>query len=648
MSYDFARLRPLVRKALNVLGIRNFLLSIHDAAFPSLPGEDIGRGSPYSHGAFHFVRFASDLGFNGFQFGPQGITSPLNPSPYDATLFSRNPLSLAPLRLTEKPWNLIQAEWLSCLLDGQAPPVDRVEGDFAEKAMGSLLVEIGRWVRKNSDREGTGFQAALLRSFNEFLQNNGDWLERDGLYEVLRSQYGGRSWKAWGESAQALIDKRLFAPPRGGGEAARKRKTELKRRHRNEMEEYFFIQFLLHWQHRKLRKHCRLLDLRLFGDCQIGLSGRDIWSAQSFLLADYLLGAPPSRTNPEGQPWNYPVPDPHKFNLFDPEGNCIPGPARVFFRRRIDKLFQEFDGIRIDHPHGLICPWVYRADREDTHKAVQEGARLFASPALADHPRLAELAIVRPDQINPREKRYADDWVMNLEPDQIRRYAVRFEEIMASAREYHRGSSEIACEILSTRPYPIRKVMELYGLGHFLVTQKADLKKAHDVYRCENAQPQDWVMLGNHDTSSIWQVTERWLQDGECLQQAEYLAKRLDIAAGEREKWIRRVAGDSGELAQAKFANLFIGPAQNIMVFFTDLLGIRQSYNIPGTVSQDNWSLRIDSDYPRQYIDKLRKNLALNIPKALAMALRARGDDVRLQYRNLIEDLESWPVRFQK
>jgi 4-alpha-glucanotransferase len=155
-------------------------------------------------------------------------------------------------------------------------------------------------------------------------------------------------------------------------------------------------------------------------------------------------------------------------------------------------------------------------------------------------------------------------------------------------------------------------------------------------------------MLGNHDTSSIWQVTERWLQDGECLQQAEYLAKRLDIAAGEREKWIRRVAGDSGELAQAKFADLFIGPAQNIMVFFTDLLGIRQSYNIPGTVSQDNWSLRIDSDYPRQYIDKLRKNLALNIPKALAMALRARGDDVRLQYRNLIEDLESWPVRFQK
>ena len=61
------------------------------------------------------------------------------------------------------------------------------------------------------------------------------------------------------------------------------------------------------------------------------------------------MGAPPSRTNPEGQPWNYPVLDPDQYATR----------VRELVTLRADKSFDEYDSLRIDHPHGLICPWVY-------------------------------------------------------------------------------------------------------------------------------------------------------------------------------------------------------------------------------------------------------------------------------------------------
>ena len=86
-----------IDRALKILGIQNFLFGIHDPAFPSLPEEDLGCGSPYSEGAAGLLKFVRSLGFNGIQLGPQGITTSANASPYEGSFFSRNPLSLAPL-----------------------------------------------------------------------------------------------------------------------------------------------------------------------------------------------------------------------------------------------------------------------------------------------------------------------------------------------------------------------------------------------------------------------------------------------------------------------------------------------------------------------------------------------------------------------
>jgi 4-alpha-glucanotransferase len=184
--------------------------------------------------------------------------------------------------------------------------------------------------------------------------------------------------------------------------------------------------------------------------------------------------------------------------------------------------------------------------------------------------------------------------------------------------------------------------MELYGLGRFRVTQKADLDNELDVYRSENAQPEDWLMLGNHDTAPIWQVADNWLATGNSHRQAEYLATRLHIPAAERARWIGRVSVDAGALVQAKFADLLVGPAHNIMVFFTDLLGSKETYNKPGTMSVENWTLRIPSNYKSIYTEKLTDNHALDIARGLATALRARGFTTTPEHRQLIRELEDF------
>jgi len=606
-----------VQEALDLLGVRRLLLGIHDAAFPAAADGDLGRGSPYGRAARDLLAFARSLGFTGVQLGPQGLTSPVNASPYDATQFSRNPLSLDLGELCAD--GLLSADTLAELSRTAAADTTRVDQARVWQAMARAEAEL--WTRFQEDRQ-QGKRPEMAAEFDRFQRDEADWLVPDGLHALLCRHYGERGRRDW-RGLWAGLDRNLWAPGTGEAERAAGRRDQLLLQHRQGLAAYACTQFLLDRQHRDLRRFVGGIGLELFGDLQIGFSEADAWFGRSFLLPNYVLGAPPSRTNPEGQPWNYPLLDPDLY--LDAAGN--PGPALRFLVRRVERMLGAYDGLRIDHPHGLICPWVYRADQEDPLTAVQQGARLFAAPDLADHPELARYAIVRPDQVDRTRPRHDDHWVRALDPDQVRRYGLLLAAIMDAARKQGRDVSGIACEILSTQPYPIQRVLAEHGLGRFRITQKGNLADPADVYRGENARPEDWIMLGNHDTPPVWRLADGWLAEGTARAQADYLATRLVPDPAERDAWAARTAADAGALVQARAADLFVGPAGNVMVFFTDLFGMRELYNRPGVVSPDNWSLRVPADYQRLYRERLERNRAINLPLALAAALRARGLD---------------------
>ncbi len=589
-------LRALAHEARRALGIDDLVLVIHDASFPSDPAEDVGRGTPYSRGARRLCAFVDGLGFTGLQLGPQGVTTRFNRSPYDGTVFSRSPLSIAfePLQADPAWEGLLDAHTYEGIASVTPTALGRVHHTHAEDAQASLLeCAFHRFVEAASPALRSGFRAFRAAA---------PWLDHDCAYEAHAAEFGCDDATQWPSGARIT--------GHSAGHAAGR---------------YAFAQFVVHAQHGAFREYLRQLDWKLFGDVQIGLSPRDLWRREALFVGSYAMGAPPSRTDPRGQPWGYPVLRPDSSE------------ALSFFRARIRKMAREYDGLRLDHPHGLVCPWVYHRAEADPFAAVVHGARLFESPDLSDHPALARFAIARSEQLNRGLARHDDRWVRSLDDAQVRSYqrhlAVVVDELSAA------GGSDIVCEVLSTAPFPLVKVLQRFGLGRFRVTQKADLRNSADVYRSENAAPIDWVMVGTHDTLPLSQVVDGWFVAGSARERASYLAQRLIPELSGRPRFADGLVRDRSQLVRAMFADLFASPARHVLVFMSDLFGLRDVYNRPGSVNNENWGLRLRNDFEAQYASNLCAGTAMDVAGAFALALQA-GDTTKGAFQGLAAELD--------
>jgi len=541
------------------LGIKRLVLQIHDTSFPARPDEDIGRGSPYSSGAADFLTFVQRLGFDGIQFGPQGQSDRGNPCPYDGRLFPHDFLSVALKPLVDDDYwsGILSEQTLQHLVEARPPGTGRSHHRFAWDEVSAALFEAVACFRARGDAD-----APLDRDFRTFIADNEDWLPRDFS--------GGVS-----------IDEA-------------------------------FPQFILDRQKHTLK--ATFPELRFYGDFQIGINPVDARQFAHLFHPDYAVGAPPSRTNPEGQPWGYAVLHPNRI---------ADGTAQHFLRRRVERLLSGLDGIRIDHPHGLVCPWVYRRGQQPAAEAVRAGARLYESPASIEHPELADFAIARPEQINAALPAYDSARVSDLDDEQVQRYAVLIDVVLDCVRKAGGDlTSDVACEVLSTLPYPLQRVMERHGLGRFRVVQKAALDKPDDGYRIEQARPGDWIMLGNHDTPPIWLLARGWCAGNRGRDWAEYLAERLQVRTADRADFLARTSAEPSELVHSLFAAMLASQAAHVSMFFPDLFGLTTFYNRPGVINETNWTLRVPPTFEADYARSCQQNTALDLTRCLNLALQ--------------------------
>lgn len=579
-----------MRTALDRLGIERLVLSIHQASFPA-GSDDIGHGTPYSERGRALVDWLAELGFTGISLGPAGITSRDNPSPYDSTALSRNPLHIALGPLCER--GMLEPQALDAAVKNR-PSGDRVAYDYAWRTQRRLLDQAAMACRENQS-----VQARLAE-----LRRSDPWLEREARFEAVAAAIGHDDWQQWPAS-----------PPESD-EAA---------------ERFVFAQWLVRDQHAAFRRHANGLGLRVYADLAIGVSYRDRFLARDLFLADYAMGAPPSRTNPAGQPWGYPVLAPAQLA---PDGD-----GWRYVSTRLEAVLGDHDGMRIDHPHGWVCPWVYRTDDPSPLHAVQHGARLFESPDLPDHQALAAFSRVRPEQIERGEPRYADRWVRALESAQVDAYSRVFDLIVGRLLAAGRRQGDLLVEVLSTCPRPLAEVLARHHLGRYRVTQKAVVRDLSDVYRSDTARPEDWIMVGTHDTPPLRAVLPTWRSRGETADRAAYLASRLAGDSSEFADLERRFSQDDRQLATAMFADLFRGPARNVLIFWTDLFGLSEPYNRPGVSDATNWSLRLDQDFERAYRQATARGDAPDLARAVAWALHARRLDRDPEGQSLIAAL---------
>lgn len=599
---------PLLTQALQALGISHLSCAVHERCLPPDETLDAGCGAPGGSGARGFLAFLEGLGFNAVQLGPAGEISPSNLSPYDGTAFSRSRLQLSWAALAPGP-----------LFEEEPPGPVQAAGrcDYprafatAERRWAALHQ---RW--EQLEAAGDARLASLRAEVARFRSEEGSWLQTDALHQVLWARHGGPDPSAWGDRREA----RLFSEPDEGRLAA------LLRTHARALERFEREQYLLLSQHRDFTAAAHQRGLSVWADLQVGLAHADRWANEPLMLEGYTMGAPPSRTNPEGQPWGYPVFSPGKQPAAD-----------AFNAARFARIFRDYDGVRVDHPQGLVCPWVYRRGEGEPSQAVREGARLFSvgpRPALAA---LAAFDVARPEQLDPREAPWADGFVTQLDEEQVERYAHVMDALLATARASGRADA-VACEVLSTLPFPLRRVLERSGLGRFRVTQKADLGRANDVYLPANAAPEDWVMVGTHDTPTIWRAAASW-SEAAARARLEHAVGRLAPDGVGAEALARHFGQSRRHLAFAELAVLFTTRARHVMLWVFDLLGSDELYNRPGVVDPENWTLRVPTGWQGEHAARARACAAFEPFSALALGLLARPKDERQALSPLIRAL---------
>lgn len=271
--------RTKIRAALALLGIKRLAFAIPNNSFPSLSDEELGCGSPYTHGGRAFVRFVHELGFDTLVLAPQGQARPTQPSPYLASSFSRSLLSLAPLPLCAPRVGLLSPNHLQRLVHGSpvgqgGAAADRVDLPYAwNSAQGLLEGAFGAFHKANESAE------VLRQAFRHYLDLNltpSGRLIRDALFFALAQAHGTEDWQRWPEQ-----DRNVFATNTTKPDTQLRRVQALFSSMRRRVELYAFGQFLLEQQHEGLREEAQAMGLAMFAeanDNENAVDAPDCWA----------------------------------------------------------------------------------------------------------------------------------------------------------------------------------------------------------------------------------------------------------------------------------------------------------------------------------------------------------------------------------
>ena len=608
--------------ALKVLGKKHMALICHGVSFPALEGENTGFGTYNSNAAKKLFEFVGGI-FNVIQLGPNGKTKSSDPSPYTGTVFSQNPLFVDLKSLTENKWHkLLSAETFNKIVESNPKKGEnRAAYSYAIEAYKEAFDEIYKNYLKLNDKN-------FKKEFENFKKENAYWLDTDALYEALCIENNSEYWPKWKNE----LDKNLFY--KADKKEADKRIDEINKKYKDVIEEYKLIQFILAKQGQETKEYTKRNGLKMIADRQVAFSDRDCWAYQSLFLDGWSLGCPPDYFSKDGQAWDFNVMDPEK--LFNPDGTL--GKGGELLKKLYLKMFKENPGgVRIDHTVGLIDPWVYK---KGCKPKVSEGAgRLYSSP---NHPELSKYSIISSDDTDPNFKPDEEKWVKNLSDEQIKLYGRMIEKIVIqSAIEAGLDKSAIVAEDLGTLTNPVVKVMEKYGLAGMKLVQFVIATEPDHPYRCKNIVPNSWAMTGTHDNRPIRLWAKDMINTEADTPHVNNLMADLYSEFDGQDMIRHKLYTDDKFLAFSKLVEVFASKAENIQIFFTDFFGLQETYNVPGTSGDKNWSLRIPDNFEEVYYNNLQNFEALNLPLALSYAIKARGREFANQNKELLEKLES-------
>ena len=605
-----------VKKALEVLGKKNFVFIMHNGSFPAVASENTGFGTINSETGHKFIDYASGL-FDAIQMGPAGKTKSSDSSPYTGTIFSNNPLFIDLKQLTTPKWGkILSVETYNDIVENNPNKgKNRTSYSYITKKQAQALSEAYSNFIKLNDKK-------LMAEFDVYKNENDSWLDKDSLYEALAIEHGTDFWPNWKSS----VDKNLFNPKsiEEKFEYA-KRIEEISKKYSREIDEYKFIQYILNKQSVETKKYADSKGVKMIADRQVAFSDRDCWAYQSLFLEGWCLGCPPDYFSKDGQAWGFPVINPEK--LYNSDGTL--GEAGILMKNLFKKMFRENPGgVRIDHIVGLIDPWVYKSGKKPMPE--QGAGRLYSSP---EHPELHKYAIARVEDLDMTLTADKEKRVKSLSEEQIKLYGRLIEKIViAAAEEEGLTKDAIVCEDLGTLTNPVAAVMKQYDLLGMRLTQFTVPTEEADPYRCKNITERCWAMVGTHDNQPVTIWAKSMINTHEGYLHVKNLVDDLFAEVQNKDEIIVKMTNDKEFLRETKLVELFACKAENIQIFFTDYFQMSQTYNTPGTSGDKNWSLRLPENFEEME--------PINLPLLLKKAIIARGREFANANKKMIEELD--------
>lgn len=307
--------------------------------------EDLGIGDTAA--LRELADWAATVGLGAIQILPVneagGDHSPYNiisSTALDPVFLSTTPAALPDL--PEKKFEAICAKSdLPALRQGpvQYGAVKALKRKLLEAAFSGFRAEEKR---KKSDRAA---------AFEAFCLENRGWLHDYAFYRTLFDLNGTEVIPEWPEAQQTLAGARNWL--------ARLPAKE-KRKIRERMQYFSYVQWVAYSQWRELRAYCDQRNVALIGDIPVGVS---LYSADVFIEPDIFdasrsSGAPPERvfkadpfTEKWGQNWGFPL---YRWEAMSRDNYA-------WWRRRLQLSRSIFDLLRVDHALGFFriysFPW---------------------------------------------------------------------------------------------------------------------------------------------------------------------------------------------------------------------------------------------------------------------------------------------------
>lgn len=584
-------------------------LIIHNSSVPSQTGMNLGIGSLLSKiSEKFFLPFVKSHGLSKIMQDPTFMRKQQAEfSPYDPISTSKNIYMIPLERLASEEYsNILSKATLNKIVQekNQENNPEKVNYPNMAKSYEEALSEAHSVFKAHRDfyyEYGKSSQKfkSLLNDFDKFKLQKQQELEPNAIYEILSKKYNEEDWRKWDEVDQNLYDSadNIW------------RLEKLRSENEDTIDFYLFKQWITEREIAKTNKRNKSLGLEFIADTPIAFTPAEEWLHKDLFIEDLSLGCPPDFFSSEGQRWGFAVINPKK--MFNPDGTL--GKGGEFLKKRYEDMFKASPGgVRIDHLIGLIDPFVYAEN--EPHMTNENSGRLYTSPW---HNRLKEYT------------KFTDD-----------EFAAIFEKIIfPAAQKYGITKDNIICEDLGYVTDTVKRIINRLNLTGMSLTQYG--------YSGVDTPAKNVIMLGGHDNMSYIEFTDNLFARASNLGEGRdrFMFKThilgSDTVTPDKDvnKYREELRSDKKKFMAASFVELFTSPAKKVHIFFTDFFGIGKTYNIPGA-KEGCWELRAPENFEDLYYKNLSEGIGLNLPEAIATAIRQKGTEFSSMHKKLLRKLD--------